>query len=579
MTAASRGRALALAAVPAVLLAGPATSVTPAAPSPGPVAWLLDVTAAVGLDFIHVNGATGEFLIPERIGSGAAVFDYDNDGDLDVYLVQGGELTDRRSASGRPPSSRLWRNDLPAGADGARQLHFTDVTHGSGVGATGYGMGVATGDIDGDGFVDLYVTALGSDTLYRNKGDGTFDDVTARAGVADERWSTSAAFVDIDGDGHLDLFVANYLDFSRATSKPCFESAGAQDYCMPTRYRAVPDRLLRNRGAGTFEDISQQAGILRAFGNGLGVAVGDYDLDGQPDIYVANDATPNQLWRNLGKGRFEDVGPLSGAAFNALGRPEGSMGIASGDYDADGDEDLVVTNITGEMFVLYDNDGTGGFEDRRVEAGLGQPTAMMTGFGVDWADLDNDGVLDLVIANGAVNLVPALRGSANPYRQRAQLFRGVRHGRARTHLEELTGPAAGPAFDLLAVSRGLAVGDLDNDGFPDVVITSNGGPARVLRNTAATGQHWLGLDLRQPGPNRYAIGATVMVDAGPAAGQLFRVRTDGSYLSASDPRVLIGMGTHTAPVTITVRWPGGITHRYQDLLLGRYHAISRAIQP
>jgi enediyne biosynthesis protein E4 len=571
--------ALVLAAV--VLMAEPAPPTGPPQQSSGEKPWLTDVTEAVGIDFVHVNGVTGEFLIPERIGAGVALLDYDNDGDLDVYLVQGGHVPGSGSAPAVPPSSRLWRNDLTIDADGTRHLRFTDVTEAAGVGVVGYGMGVATGDFDGDGFVDLYVTALGSNTLYRNRGDGTFEDVTRRAGVDDERWSTSAAFVDIDGDGHLDLFVTNYLDFSPAASKPCFESAGTQDYCPPTRYRAVPDRLFRNRGDGTFEEFSEQAGILRAFGNGLGVSVGDYDLDGHPDIYVANDAMANQLWRNLGTGRVVDEGPMSGAAFNAQGRPEGSMGIASGDYDADGDEDLVVTNIAGETFVLYENDGTGGFEDRRVAVGLGPATATMTGFGVGWADLDNDGVLDLVIANGAVNLVPALRGTANPYRQRNQLFRGIRAGGAGaptspgTRLVELTGTAAGPAFDVLDVSRGLAIGDLDNDGFPDVVITNNGGAAHVLRNTAASGRHWLGLELRQPGPNRAAIGATVTVDAGPAAGQLFRVRTDGSYLSASDARVLIGMARHQSPVTVTVTWPDGSTQRFPDVSPGRYHLLTR----
>jgi hypothetical protein len=558
----------------AVAVSVVASTVAVAHPQPRtaaePQPWLRDVTADVGLDFTHDTGATGNFLMPETIGAGVAVVDYDSDGDLDIFLVQ--------SQGG---AHRLFRNDLQVAADGTRTLRFTDVTAGAGIVGRGYGMGVATGDVDGDGFVDLYVTAVGSNALYRNKGDGTFEEITARAGVDDERWSTSAAMVDIDGDGHLDLFVANYIDFSPAISKPCFESAGAQDYCLPTRYRAQPDRLFRNRGDGTFEDVSQPSGILRAFGNGLGVAVGDYDRDGRPDIYVANDATPNQLWRNLGGGRFEDVGPLSGTAFNALGRPEGSMGIASGDYDGDGDEDLVVTNLRTETFVLYENDGTGGFLDRRVESGLAQSTPMSTGFGTDWADFDNDGVLDLVVANGAVNLVPSLRGTANPYRERNQLFRGIGPGRDASprrpaaRLEELTGAAAGPAFEPLEVSRGLAIGDLDNDGFADVVITTSNGPARVLRNTAATGGGWLGLDLRQTGSNRLAIGATVSVDAGPAAGTLFRVRTDGSYLSASDVRVIVGMGRHTAPVGVSITWPDGTTQRVTGLAPGRYHTLAR----
>jgi enediyne biosynthesis protein E4 len=531
--------------------------------------WFEDVTVAAGIDVTHRSGARGEFRIQEIIGPGVGLIDYDNDGDLDVFLVQGAQGT-----------AVLLRNDLdrPGGT-----LSFTDVTARAGVGARGEGMGVAVGDYDGDGYTDLYLTALGGNVLYRNRVDGTFEDVTARAAVDDSRWSTSAAFADLDGDGDLDLFVANYLD-ETASNKPCFEPAGSRDYCPPGSYRPVPDRLFRNRGDGRFEDISEAAGILRAFGNGLGVSIGDYDRDGRPDIFVANDATPNQLWRNEGDWRFVDTGPLSGAAFNALGRPEGSMGIASGDPDADGDEDLAVTNIAGETFVMYVNDGRGGFEDRRADVGLAQATAAMTGFGVAWMDADNDGTADLMAVNGAVTLVPDLRGQAVPYRQRNQLFRGVmsrpssRPGHVPFRLEEIRGDAAGLAFEPLEVSRGLAVGDLDNDGFPDVVITNNGGPARVLRNTAATGHGWAGLQLRQRGANPHAVGATVVVDAGPAVGRLFRVRSDGSYLSASDHRLLIGLGDHRGPLTAAITWPDGTTTRC-TLAVGRYQTCAREGRP
>ncbi len=392
-----------------------------------------DVANQSGLRFVHDNGARGEYWLPEIMGAGAAVFDYDSDGDLDVFLVQG--MAGSTGRAGSPPgaakpageggsrpspsTSKLFRNDLdkPGGT-----LRFTDVTARAGVGLVAQGMGTAVGDIDNDGDLDLYVTAFGDNVLYRNEGNGQFTDVTAAASANDPRWSTSAAFVDYDRDGHVDLYIANYVDFTPAGNKPCFEPAGTRDYCAPVAYRPVPDRLLRNRGDGTFEDVSEKAGITRAFGNGLGVAVGDYDADGWPDIYVANDATPNQLWMNQRDGTFEDMGLLSGTAYNAAGRPEGSMGIASGDYDRDGDEDLVVTNIIGETFVLYENDGSGGFEDRRAAAGLAAPTAMMTGFGADWFDADNDGWLELFVANGAVNLIPSLRGTPNPFRQRNQLF-------------------------------------------------------------------------------------------------------------------------------------------------------------
>jgi enediyne biosynthesis protein E4 len=544
-------------------------------------AWFEDVTAAVGFEAAHRNGAAGQFRIQEIVGAGVGLIDLDNDGDLDIVTMQG--ATSGVPGGGRPePMARVFRNDLRVEADGTRRLRLVDVTARAGIGAhAGEGMGVAVGDYDGDGFMDLYLTALGSNALYRNRGDGSFEDVTARAGADDPRWSTSAAFADLDGDGNLDLFVANYVDDTASSGRPCFEPAGARDYCPPSRYRPVPSRLLRNRGDGRFEDVSARAGILRAFGNGLGVAVGDYDLDGRPDVLVANDGTPNQLWRNQGGGRFEDQGPVSGVAFNALGRPEGSMGIASGDPDADGDEDLVVTNIAGETFAFYVNDGRGGFDDLRVESGLAQPTAAMTGFGVAWMDADNDGIADLLAVNGGVTIVPDLRGQPRPYRQRSQLFRGVA-GRAlgagstgRFRLEEMRGSEAGVPFERLDVSRGLAVGDLDNDGFPDAVITNNGGQARVLRNRATRGHAWVGLDLRQPGPNPYAIGATVVVDAGPAAGRLFRVRTDGSYLSASDARVLVGLGTYRGPVRALITWPDGVTQR-TSLPTGRYVRVRRA---
>jgi enediyne biosynthesis protein E4 len=545
--------------------------------------WFEDVTSLVGLEFTHRNGASGEYRIQEIIGAGIGLIDYDNDDDLDVISLQGGTMAGGTTVGQAEPMARLFRNDLRVQADGTRTLRFVDVTGRAGIGPHGDGMGVAAGDYDGDGFVDLYLTALGPNALYRNRGNGTFEDVTARAGVDDPRWSTSAAFADLDADGDLDLFVTNYLD-ATSSGRPCFEPAGARDYCPPTRYRPVPDRLYRNRGDGTFEDVSESAGILRAFGNGLGVSIGDYDLDGRLDVYVANDTTPNQLWRNQGAGRFVDVGPLSGAAFNALGRPESSMGIASGDPDADGDEDLVVTNIVGEASVMYVNDGRGGFEDRRADVGLAHPTAAMTGFGVTWLDADNDGTTDLLAVNGAVTLIPELRGQRVPYRQRNQLFRGVVSrvapgsdpaGSARFRLEEVGGDAAGPALAPLGVGRGLAVGDIDNDGFPDAVLTNNGGPLRVLRNTAATGHAWLGLELRQPGPNRQAIGATVVVDAGPAAGRLHRVRTDGSYLSASDPRVLVGLGDYRGTVTAVITWPDGTRQQIKPAA-GRYLRVEKA---
>ena len=322
---------------------------TPASPL------FVEAAAQSGLTFTHVSGASGQYYMAEQMGAGAALFDYDGDGDLDVYLVQSGRLAEG-GGTAAASTSRLFRNDLAIAADGTRTLRFTDVTERAGVGARTYGMGAATGDYDNDGDLDLLVTSFGPETLYRNNGNGTFTDVTREAGVGDAQWSASAAFVDYDRDGDLDLFVANYLDFTVAGNKRCNDAVGARDYCSPRAYRPVPDRLYRNDGRGHFTDVSDAAGITKADGAGLGVSTGDYNGDGWLDLYVANDATPNQLWINQRNGTFQDEGLLSGSALNAAGNPEGSMGIASGDFDLDGDEDLFVTNIVGETFVLYVND-------------------------------------------------------------------------------------------------------------------------------------------------------------------------------------------------------------------------------
>jgi hypothetical protein len=541
----------------------------PAAPDP----IFVESAAASGLAFTHVNGASGRYYLPEVMGSGVALLDYDNDGDLDVFLVQGGPLGES-AAGGAPaanaPRCRLFRNDLPAGSSGSRTPRFTDVTERARLDVRGYGMGVATGDYDDDGNVDLLVTAFGPSTLLHNNGDGTFTDATAQAGVGDSLWGTSAAFVDYDRDGHLDLFVAHYVDFTVAGNKLCNDSVGSRDYCSPRAFRPVPARLFHNDGHGRFTDATASSGIDKAYGAGLGVAVGDFDGDGWLDVYVANDGTPNQLWINRKNGTFADEGLLSGSALNGNGNPEGSMGIAAGDFDLDGDEDLFVTNIVGETSVLYVNDGHATFEDARARSGLAAITAAFTGFGTDWIDYDNDGWPDLFVANGAVNIVESERGQPTPYRMRNQLF----HNLAGRRFDE-TSASAGPAFERAEISRGAAFGDIDNDGDVDILVSNNGGPVRLLLNQIGARNHWLTVRVEQGGGNRLAIGARVGVERGGRPTLWRRVRTDGSYLSASDVRAHFGLGSSASIDALVVTWPDGSEERWTGVAGDRAITLRR----
>jgi enediyne biosynthesis protein E4 len=553
----------------AAALVLPPQDARPAAAGP----LFVESAASTGLNFTHVNGASGQYFMPEQMGAGVALFDYDNDGDLDVFFVQGGPLDAGSGDRKTGPSCRLFRNDLTVGPDGKRSLHFTDVTERAGLALRTYGMGAAVGDYDNDGYLDLFVTGVGGATLFHNNGDGTFTDVTAKAGLTDSLWSTSAAFVDYDRDGRLDLFVAHYLDFSIASNKVCHDAVGARDYCSPRAYTPVPAKLFHNDGNGRFSDATEAAGISKAYGAGLGVATGDYNEDGWPDLYVANDATPNQLWINHKDGTFRDEGLLSGAALNAAGNPEGSMGIASGDFNLDGHEDLFVTNIVGETFALYVNDGHAVFEDARVKAGLGAPTAAFTGFGTDWFDYDNDGLPDLFIANGAVNIVEAQRGQPSPFRMRNQLFHNAGGGRF-----EETSAVAGPAFQRAGIGRGAAFGDLDNDGDVDIVVTNNGGPALLLLNQAVehgSANHWLSVIARQPSANRFAFGAWIGVERTGKPTLWRRVRTDGSYLSASDARVHFGLGDSLAIAAVVIQWPDGERERWTDVKADRAVTLRR----
>jgi hypothetical protein len=539
-----------------------------------------DVTTAVGLDFVHFNGMTGRFYMPENMGAGGALLDYDNDGDLDLYLIQGSlmgpdvglEEAVEPPRHALPLTDRLYRNDLTIDAEGQVVVRFSDVTDRAALPPAGHGMGVASGDYDNDGWIDLYLTRFGANLLLRNGGDGTFEDVTRFAGVDDPRWSVPAVFFDFDRDGWLDVFVGNYLDFTWANKVPCTTRAGAPDYCDPWAYDTVGDRLWRNRGDGTFEDVTRAAGLDAVTGRGLGAVAFDSDGDGWPDLYVANDRTPNQLWRNHGDGTFSDD-VLAGAAANGEGLAEASMGVDAGDADGDGDLDLVMGHFAGETHTLFVNVGDGLFEDRTVQSGLAAPTLAANGFGTGWLDIDNDGRLDLLVVNGAVRAIDSLlqRGDRYPYHQPNQLFRGRGDG----SFDEVSS-IAGSAFAESAVSRGALFGDLDNDGDTDVVVTNNNGPARVLINQVGQRRPWLGLRLTtaMAGAPRDALGGLVGLDR-PANSTLWRqAGSDGSYASANDPRVLFGLGQGAAgPFTARVRWPNGRWEHFQHLPAGSYATL------
>ena len=542
-----------------------------AAAEPGGEIRFTDRAREVGIDFEHFNGMSGEFYFSEMMGPGAALFDMDGDGDLDAYLVQGQMLGAGRTLDDAltppapnlplPLTDRLYRNDLEVRADGTRTLRFTDVTAGSGLDVRSYGMGVAAGDFDNDGRVDLYRTRIGANQLFRNNGDGTFTDVTRRSGTGDASWGVSASFVDFDGDGWLDLYVGNYVDYDLENESPCFTVTGARDYCAPKSYPAAPDRLYRNNGDGTFADATTASGIGRRHGPALGVLTADFDADGWTDVYVANDGEPNRLWINQQDGTFEDRALLAGVAVDLAGDVEASMGVDAGDFDADGDDDLFMTHVSAETNTLYVNAGGGFFEDRSAMTGVGAPSLPYTGFGTAWVDFDNDGWLDLLAVNGDVQVIESLvrAGDSFPLHQRNQVFRN----RGGEGFDDVTG-GAGPVFELSEVGRGAAFGDVDNDGGVDVLVVNNNGPVRLLINDTGQRNRWVGLRL-VGGRGRDALGARVGVsrEAGPVLWR--RARADGSYASANDPRVVVGLGTADAVTRVRVEWPGGRVEDWTDV--------------
>jgi len=539
--------------------------------------FFVDATESSGIRFQHINGRNGEFYYPEIIGSGLALFDYNNDGKLDILVLQGTALGPVNGAQAlkepslkEPCAARLFRNDLVVNPDGTRSLKYTDVTAASGLCSHGYGMGIAIGDFDNDGCADVFITHFGApNQLFRNNCDGTFSDVTAKAGVAGNgRWGASATFVDYDRDGFVDLFVANYVDYRIENNQKCYASTSARDYCAPSAYRPVPGILYHNRRDGTFEDVSVKSGITRAYGAGLGVMAADLDGDGWPDIYVANDGNPNQLWINQRDGTFKNEADLRGCAVNADGAPEAGMGVDIADFDGDGAEDIFLTHLTREKSTLFVNRGAGYFEDRSVETGVAAPSIPFTGFGTAFFDYDNDGWLDIVAANGAVHLIEELKTPQDPYplQQRKQLFHNLGNGR----FEETTA-SAGEVFQRAEVGRGLAVGDLDNDGSTDLIVSNNNGPLRVILNKVGGEKPWLGLRLLTG--KRDAYGAKVRIGRQGAPTLWRRVRADGSYLSANDPRIVVGLGDAPRIESLTVRWPDGRSEAFPVPPLRQYNTL------
>ena len=522
--------------------------------------WFVEAAIERGIDFQHISGAVGGYLLPEIMGGGVALVDVDGDDDLDAYFVQSGTVAVlATSAAGdgvAGPANQLYLNR----GDG-----YFDEARASGAGDAGYGMGVTTGDYDNDGDVDLYVTNVGANTLLQNKGDGTFEDVTSLAGVGDTGFSTAATFFDADSDGDLDLFVANYVAWSIGLERDCHDyGTGVRNYCDPGNYEAsAQDRLFRNNGDATFTDVTDQAGITAAFGNGLGVVSADFNSDGRADVFVANDKTMNQLWINEGDMKFVDEALLWGCAVDNHGIAKAGMGVASADIDDDGDADLVVVNIEGETDSVYRNEG-GYFVDATARTGLGTTSRRYTRFGVALVDFNNDGWLDLYEANGRVT--HQLEAEARDvFAEPNVLYRGSNAG--------FTEIAIG---SLVHTSRGLAYGDVDNDGGVDMLVMNRDAGAYLLMNQAPNRGQWLRISVLDRN-GRHAHGAVVRGTVGTAR-KSRTVQTAGSYLAAHDPRVHFGLGTNRDLTNVSVQWPTGELESFGTLAASESHSLHQSRQ-
>ena len=535
----------------------------------------VDVAAEVGIDFEHVNGASDRKYFPETMGGGAAFFDYDGDHDLDIYLVNGAALPGYQAL--RPPVNALYENLGRA---------FVEVGAVAGVDDAGYGMGCAAADYDNDADLDLYLSNYGANVLYRNEGSGKFTDVTAAAAVGDSSWSTSCAFLDYDNDGDLDLYVANYvhyeLEYALRDLEPYLagmQKAGSEvprTYQHPRNFPGAEDRLWRNKGDGLFEDVTAAAGLADTLwneGRGLGVVATDYDNDGDVDLYVANDAVRNFLYRNNADGTFAEIGALAGVAYGVDGQREAGMGVDAGDYDNDGYMDLVVTNFEQEPASLYRNNGRGFFPHVSYLTGVGLPSLKDLSFGTGFVDYDNDGYQDLFIASGHVLDNIAFFDKSTSYEQQNMLLRNQGPDRQGRYRFADVSNRSGAGMLLRRASRGTAFGDYDDDGDVDILVGNIGRRPNLLRNDGGNGHNWLQIKTIGRQSNRDGIGARILVRTGELF-QVREVRAHYSYLSHSDLRVSFGLGDKQRAEVVEIRWPGGKVERINDVAANQVLVIA-----
>jgi enediyne biosynthesis protein E4 len=510
-----------------------------------------------GIRWVHSSGHSPEKYLPESSGAGCAFLDYDNDGWMDIYLVNSGKC-DFFTPS-QPLQNALYKNN--------RDGTFTDVTGTAGVAAGGYGQGIAVGDYDGDGFPDLYVTQYGRSILYHNNGDGTFSDVTEKAGVAAPGWASSAVWFDYDNDGRLDLFVGRFADFSKELNKACgVHDDGRRHYCIPKVYSPMPSWLFHNNGDGTFTDVSKESGIASHLGKVWGVVAADINNDGLMDLWVSNDTVANFLFVNRGKGKFEEIATTAGVAYSDGGRARSGMGVDAADFDSDGWTDLFVSNLDREMFAIYKNNHDETFDDMALPTGIGRATKFMSGWGLKFFDYDNDGLVDLFLANGNPDdLIEDVTNGQVTYREPLMLF----HNNAKTF--QNVSAESGPVFARLVSARGMAVGDFNNDGGLDVLISVNDGAPMLLKNNLGIQNNWLGIKLVGKKANSDAIGARVSYQAGDLRASRIKVG-GGSYLSSHDPRMVLGIGRRPKIDWLEVKWPGPstLTEKFTDLPINRY---------